>query len=286
MGANSKIEWTHHTANTWWGCTKVSDGCKHCYAETFSKRTGHDVWGPNASRRMMKGIWSEVVKWAKDAAASGERRRVFWGSMMDVCEDRPELVEPRKRFCGLVEQLEDLDFLILTKRPENYNRLMPWTVWPKNAWAGTSTENQAMADLRCPRLLTVQAAVRWLSVEPMLGPIVFDGGMLHGVKPWSDTDPGIGWMIVGGESGVAARPFNVAWAQAIIDTCKQHNIACFVKQLGAVPVDNNGYEFHLKNPKHLLRKLSLVFKDPKGGNWDEWPEDLRVREFPATVARP
>lgn len=284
MGVDTKIEWCHHTANTWWGCNKVSDGCKNCYAETFAKRTGHDVWGPKGSRRMMKGVWNEVRKWAVAAAAAGERRRVFWGSMMDVCEDRPELAEPRKRFCGLVEELEDLDFLLLTKRPENYTRLLPWgtALWPFNAWAMASAENQARLEERVPHLLKVGASIRGLSCEPLLGTLDFsvDGlwetqcprcrdfgcfvdestnacecGACQGTEKSGKT--GINWVIVGSESGPGARPCNIEWIRSIVRQCQDASVACFVKQL-----------------KHAGSK------DPKGGRMDEWPDDIRVRQMP------
>lgn len=293
----TKIEWTSgiradgsvipgYTANTWWGCTKVSDGCKNCYAEGESARRGYtptgfhhtSLWGPRGSRRMMKGVWNEVRKWAIAAAAAGERRRVFWGSMMDVCEDRPELVEPRKRFCGIIEELEDLDFLILTKRPENYLRLMPWGdgKWPANAWAGTSAENQTTYDVRMQYLLGVQSPIRWISAEPLLGAIDCCFGSM--VKPAGEDAHSyvrdfINWVIIGGESGPGARPFDVAWGRSIMQQCKRAGVACFVKQLGKSPIITH-CEATIEHPKPLR------LKDAKGGDMSEWPEDLRVREFP------
>ncbi len=280
MGQDTKIQWCHHTANTWWGCTKVSEGCKNCYAERDSKRYGFDVWGPRGSRRMMKGVWNEVRKWAVAAASSGERRRVFWGSMMDVCEDRPELVEPRKRFCGIIEELEDLDFLILTKRPENYISFMPWGAgpWPVNAWPGTSCENQEALIKRAPELKRINGGgPRWLSCEPLLGPLnLFSVGTerwdcLHGWSPDAGPEgantPRIDWVIVGGESGGGARQLGLGWIRDIVSQCQKASVPVFVKQVGAW-VASGGSMAERPN-------------DRKGGDMSEWPEDIRVREFPA-----
>lgn len=281
MGANTKIEWTHHTANTWWGCTKVSDGCKNCYAEAWSNRWGENIWGKNASRRMIKSVWGDVRKWAVAAAAAGERRRVFWGSMMDVCEDRPDLVEPRKRMCGLIEELEDLDFLLLTKRPENYPTLMPWKQWPKNAWAGTSVEDQPAAVRRIPLLSLVPASIRFLSCEPLLGPIDLRTGVYTVGNRMLGTSLGpIHWAIFGGESGARARSMDLRWLLFAVGQCRSAGVAPFVKQLGARPYvsperdGGTGYE--------------LKLKDAKGGDMSEWPKgefaDIHVREFPKGVA--
>jgi len=177
MGQNSKIEWCDHTFSPWWGCTKVSDGCKNCYAEGVAKRFGNDCWGVNGKRRMMsEAYWRQPLKWNREAEAAGVRRRVFCASMADVFEDRPELIAPRQRLFELIDATPNLDWLLLTKRPENIKRLWPFRFydeqfnWP-NIWIGTSIENQEMADQRIPELLKVQAKVRFLSCEPLLGPV-------------------------------------------------------------------------------------------------------------------
>ena len=123
MGANSKIEWTTHTFNPWWGCTKVSEACKHCYAEAWAKRVGQNVWGPKPERRLLSdNHWRQPLKWNRDAANAAERPRVFCASMADVFEDRDELIEHRDRLFDLIEATPKLDWLVLTKRPQNVAR--------------------------------------------------------------------------------------------------------------------------------------------------------------------
>src|SRR5258708_7584279 len=117
MGKNSHIEWTHHTFNPWWGCTKVSPACDNCYAEAWAKRVGNDVWGSKAPRRFFSDShWKEPLKWQAQAAEEEERARVFCASMADVFEARPELDAPRARLWKLIESTPNLDWLLLTKR--------------------------------------------------------------------------------------------------------------------------------------------------------------------------
>lgn len=186
MTQNSKIEWTHHTFNPWWGCTRVSPGCEHCYAETFAKRTGLG-WGPRAPRRFFgEKHWSEPLRWNAAAVRAGERRRVFCASMADVFEDRPDIPELaawRTRLWWLIDETPALDWLLLTKRPENWSRMVPpgWLESPRpNVWAMTTAEDQERADQRIPELLKIPAAVRGVSYEPALGAVDF--------KPWLGGD--------------------------------------------------------------------------------------------------
>ena len=119
MGKNSKIEWTHHTFNPWWGCTRVSAACVHCYAETWSKRLGKKLWGPKAPRRFLSdAYWMEPIKWNREAKQQGHRARVFCASMADVFEARSDLNASRERLWKLIEETPQLDWLLLTKRPE------------------------------------------------------------------------------------------------------------------------------------------------------------------------
>lgn len=179
MGEKSSIEWTDHTFNPWWGCTRVSPGCVHCYAETFDKRVhGKDRahWGVKAGRRFFGDKhWNEPLRWNASAAKAGVRERVFCASMADVFEDRPELVEHRARLFALILATPSLDWLLLTKRPEKMVRLAEeagWEGdWPSNVWAGCTVEDQQRADERIPELLLVPAAVRFLSCEPLIGAV-------------------------------------------------------------------------------------------------------------------
>lgn len=231
MAENSNISWTTHTFNPVRGCTKVSDGCKNCYAETMSKRNPKvlGIWGDKGTRVVAsEDMWRKPVAWDREAQNVGERHRVFCASLADVCEDRPEWNAPRIRLKNLIRETPHLDWLLLTKRPENYLRLF-WGpeqgVWPSNVWAGTSVENQEAADKRIPHLLKCPAAIRFLSCEPLLGPIdLVDKTRTY--RPAIEVD----WVIVGGESGPGARPCNVAWIRDIVGQCKAAGVATFVKQ--------------------------------------------------------
>ncbi len=139
MAQNSKIEWTHHTFNPWWGCVKVSPACKNCYAQAWANRLGMNLWGGKATRRFFSDQhWKEPLKWNRDAEVSGERHRVFCASMADVFERRAELNQWRERLWRLIEQTPFLDWLLLTKRPESVAIYAPWKkLWPDNVWLGT-----------------------------------------------------------------------------------------------------------------------------------------------------
>ena len=139
MARDSAIEWTGHTFNPWWGCTKVSPACDHCYAETWARRTGFDIWGANTPRRHLSDdYWSQPLRWDRAAAQSGRRARVFCASMADVFEWNRTLDGLRKRLWKLVDSTPHLDWLLLTKRPHLARRLAPWpSAWPVHVWLGT-----------------------------------------------------------------------------------------------------------------------------------------------------
>src|SRR5689334_19979739 len=138
MAKDSKIEWTNHTFNPWWGCTKVSPACKHCYAETWAKRVGQEIWGARADRRFFTDKhWGQPKLWNEDARRQGIRYRVFCASMADVFEGRKELDSWRRRLWHLISETPHLDWLLLTKRPENVLKAVPWgDRWPSNVWIG------------------------------------------------------------------------------------------------------------------------------------------------------
>lgn len=361
MAENSKIQWTTHTFNAWRGCTKISEGCTNCYADTLSKRNPGTlgIWGPKGTRVVAsEAMWREPIKWdlwAKEGVCpnchgkstrqtpgrcracdgSGNvgpyRARVFCASLADVFEDwqgamvdsdgnrgiiwpdggeawTPAKREPdegdeyrwltmndvRARLFGLIDDTPNLDWLLLTKRPENIQRMMPQMLCTRcfggpcdpncpeknrvrpNVWLGTSVENQETADERIPHLLGVQAAVRFLSVEPLLGPIDLSpsltrcecgAGFVRGANGHTPAcatyQPGIDWVIIGGESGHGARPCWVEWVRSIVAQCQAAGVAVFVKQLGRHPVD-----------------MEFAFADSKGGDIAEWPADLQIREMP------
>lgn len=243
MGTTTAIAWTDHTFNPWWGCVRVSPACDHCYAEAFAKRTGNAVWGKDSPRRFFGDKhWNEPHKWNRAAETAGERRRVFCASMADVFEARDDLDEHRERLWDLIDRTPSLDWQLLTKRPEQVMRRVPtaWASdWPANVWIGTTVENQHYAELRIPRLLDIPAPVRFLSCEPLLGPV--------DLRPWLrriapeaeaaseftwDTSHRIGWVIVGGESGPQHRPIDLDHARAIRDECDRWGVPFFFKQVG------------------------------------------------------
>jgi protein gp37 len=329
LAENSKIEWTDHTFNPWRGCTKVSDGCKNCYAETMSGRNPRmlGVWGPKGTRVIAsENYWKQPLRWNREAKEAGVRRRVFCASLADVFEGQDTMPaecweavqKARERLFGLAYETKWLDWLFLTKRPENIPTILssvkhlsyPHTDWwtlinrqPRyNWWFGTSVENQECADERIPHLLRCPAEVRFLSVEPLLGPLDLmeyltvpcpscdgagGGRNFHTLSlddgAWDCQQcegsgrkiekymSNIDWVIIGGESGTGARPFDIQWARSIITQCRAAGVAVFMKQVGSQPMGSaldclNGW----------ISKL-----DRKGGDWQHWPQDLRVREMPA-----
>lgn len=224
MGANSKIEWTTHTFNPWWGCTKVSEACKNCYAEAWAKRVGQDVWGPKPERRRLSDThWRQPLKWNRDAQDQGSRPRVFCASMADVFEDRDDLIPLRERLFDLIEATPNLDWLILTKRPQNVLRMARWHQgWPDNIWLGTTVELQHRADELLPFLSEIPAKVRFISAEPLLGPLK--------IESWLNNS--IDWVITGGESGPKARPASPLWFRDLHSQCMRTETAFHFKQWG------------------------------------------------------
>lgn len=267
MGETTEIAWTDATFNPWWGCSRVSPGCEHCYAETFATRFGTS-WGVSTERRLFANKhWAEPLRWNAAAEREGLRKRVFCASMADVFEDRRDLDAQRARLWTLIESTPALDWLLLTKRPNNMRVMLPeaWLSEPRhNVWLGTTAEDQRRANERIPELLATPAVVRFVSAEPLLGPIDFRAvpGFNH-----VGLDLSRWWIIVGGESGRGARMFDLSWARSIVAQCRVASVPVFVKQLGAAASDAEGL-------------VAVRLKHSKGGNVAEWPEDLRVREWP------
>ena len=232
MGRDSKIEWTDHTFNPWIGCTKVSAGCKHCYAETrMDHRFGQVKWGPGQERKRTSAAnWKLPARWNKEAEGAARRPRVFCASLADVFD--PDVPTAwRAELLTLIDDTPNLDWLLLTKRPELVRALLMeasnGNVWDfrhmPNVWLGTTVENQLSADERIPHLLGVWARVRFLSCEPLLGLVQL--GICAG-DGFSFFDYGLGagfghvdWVIAGGESGPNARPMHPDWARDLRDQC-------------------------------------------------------------------
>jgi protein gp37 len=270
MAEATKIEWAKHTFNPWTGCTKVSPGCDHCYAEGWAKRSGHVQWGPHAPRRRTAdAYWREPLKWNARAQEEGRRARVFCASLADVFDNHAS-IQPQWRadLWSLIAATPHLDWLLLTKRPQNNAKMLPPTWgdgWP-NVWLGTTVENQTEANRRILHLLDTPARVRFLSCEPLLGPVALDmiltdemgiyalsGIFSDGSGPSGFSQgPGIDWVICGGESGPGARPMHPDWARSLRDQCAMEGVPFFMKQM------------------HGARKATMP----------PIPDDLMVREFP------
>lgn len=305
MAENTKIEWAHHTFNPWEGCQKVGPGCDNCYAEARNARFagGQAVnWGPGAPRRRTSaGNWAMPVKWNRQAQAAGIRFRVFCASLADVFDNE---VDPqwREDLFTLIERTPHLDWLLLTKRIGNVGNMLPVPFdfdrhYP-NVWIGATIVNQAEADRDLNKLLEIQARVHFISYEPALGPI----NIMPWLKPidvWRPDphgrDRSLSWVICGGESGTNARPMHISWARSIVTQCKDAGVAVHVKQLGTQPRGWCAAQVHSDDPDreddacdfyeaHEFgapcpgRCAAMVHK--KGSDMAEWPEDLRVREFP------
>lgn len=232
MGETTKIAWADATFNIAWGCTKIDPGCKHCYAETLSKRYGHDVWGPSAPRRVLsKSYWHQPVKWDSAAQACGTRPKVFTSSMCDVFEDHPTITEQRERLWPLIRETPNLDWQILTKRADRIAANLPpdWDTGYPNVWLGVSV-SEINGLWRLDELRKVPARVRFLSYEPALGPIAETIDLL-----------GISWVIYGGESGPNFRPEQKHWARDMRERCILGDVAFFHKQ-SAGPRPGTGVE--------------------------------------------
>ena len=320
--ATTSIEWTDRVWNPVTGCTKVSAGCKNCYAETIADRfwatqypdgvpTGrHDAGGnaPEMRPRRFTDVWThddrlrDPLSWRKPA-------RVFVNSMSDLFhEDVPD--EFIDRVFAVMHLAERHVFQALTKRPERMlayvssrprdaakpdqvviatelgegHYSVPWPL--PNVWLGVSVEDQQRADERIPLLLKTPAAVRFISAEPLLGAVRLYGRGLPDEQeliagpldanggPRYLGGPFLDWVVVGGESGPDARPCDFAWVRSIVAQCNNARVACFVKQLGTKPIAGR-----MPHPCEMFIRL----KDRKGGDMAEWPEDIRIRQFPGAV---
>ncbi len=340
MSDTTKIEWCDHSWSPWEGCTKVSPGCLNCYAEARDKRHlfgPESHWGKGAPRRLTKD-WQKPLKWNKSAGvpvavnwdcrddcrepAKAYRRQTVFPSVCDPF-DAEAPIELLARFLQLIRDTPNLDWLLLTKRPELWlgrveaairwcesndckdpdtgcsnlplrNSLADWAALrqpPHNVWIGTSVEDQQRADERIPALLKIPARVRFLSVEPLLGPVRLEhiDAEGSGSAEWCQIDaltgrqtdmgrpcpgvPKLDWVIIGAESGRNARPCNVDWVRSIAQQCQDASVPCFVKQMGtrAVVAATRG---------QAMPDDFRAFSHPKGGDPSEWPDNLRVRQFP------
>lgn len=261
MGADTGIEWATHTFNPWWGCTRVEgspacgptdefpDGAK-CYAESFSERIGYSekgkkfpIWGAHSKRRLFgDNHWDGPLEWNAAALKQSDQTRVFCMSMGDWAEGRPDQAPHIDRLWRLIERTPALEWLMLTKRPQLITKLCPLRL--HRVWQGVTAETQSWLDLRWAHLQKVDSAIKWLSVEPMFGPIVLPNSFLE--------LGGNGWVICGGQSGARAAHMNPDWARRLRDQCL-----------------DRGVKFHMK-------QMSGVRKSDR----EAIPEDLLIRQYP------
>lgn len=237
MAENSKIEWTDHTVNLWWGCSKVHTGCKNCYAEYLSDtRYKNNLWGEKTNRKRIKSSFKDLDNYQKNGNITGKKYKVFIGSMMDIFEYTKELINKdgiadtgvlRNDLFNYIDKgfYSNIIFLFLTKRPENIVKYIP-TNWvngecPKNVWFGTSVSNQETWEY-AERLKEVPVSNRFLSIEPQIGMI--DNISLLGIH----------WVIQGGESGHKKREFNLDWAYKMKSICQAQKVPYFFKQIDKV----------------------------------------------------
>lgn len=257
MSANTKIEWCDHTFNPWEGCQKTGPGCDNCYAEARNARFGGGTatnWGPGAPRRRTSAAnWALPKRWNARAdafmAQHGRRQRVFCASLADVFDNA---VDPQWRadLWALIRETPNLDWLLLTKRIGNALGMLPMDFNPHtypHVWIGTTIVNQPEADRDITKLLAVNARVRFLSMEPLLGPVNLTsvpvgGGHGHhefdpiitgnALQRATSADPSVHWVIVGGESGPRARPMHPDWARSLRDQCAAAGVPFLFKQWG------------------------------------------------------
>lgn len=305
----SAIEWTERTWNPVLGCSLVSPGCVNCYA----MRQAHRMSGPGKRYEGFTKLGPRGPIWTGGVAVDWRRleepihRRTpsvyFVNSMSDLFHEGLTDDEIASLFITM-ERSPQHTFQVLTKRAarmrqwvNNYGaiRLKNWPL--PNVWLGVSAEDQTRLDGRVPELLATSAAVRFVSAEPLLGPLDLDGDWVSGqgfLRGWHTEpvhghhgpggecidcpvaeqvqNPRLDWVIVGGESGPYARGMDVAWARDVVHQCRSAQVACFVKQMGADSFDSDRTA---NGASELLR-----LRDRKGGDPAEWPKDLRVREMP------
>jgi protein gp37 len=293
MASTSAIEWTDKTWNPVRGCARVSAGCEHCYAERVAYRFGQAPGSPYEGlttlgkhgprwvgrARFVPDMLGEPLKWRKP-------QRVFVNSMSDLFHE--DITDEQIAQVFTVMAISGRHtFQILTKRPARVLRWFEWAsesyalatvkphkLWPlPNVWLGASCEDQDAARNRIPLLRRCPAAVHFVSLEPLLGPIDIERWLeWTPVGPDADGEshllPPLRWVIVGGESGPGARPCDTNWMRSIVRQCAQAEVPCFVKQLGAC----------------LQTELTTVRFKTKGNLLEDMPNDLRVRQFPEVPA--
>lgn len=271
MAWDSHIAWCHHSFNAWIGCAKAGKDCSNCYGEQLmDKRFGRVKWGPEGTRkRTSMANWRKPVGWDRKAKEAGVKFLVFGNSLNDILEDREELVQWRADYVDLIESTPNLIWMLLTKRPENWE-LLPssWYAFPPpNVWFGLSVADQETYHVRAEPFIDYfdQFVVKFLSVEPQLGPLYLDGEKDE-LGFWD-------WVIGGGESDQAelGRFYDLDWGKILIQRCQKYGTPYFHKQMGSAWART-----------HVIRAGATPadIGDRAGIDVAFWPGDLLVREFP------
>lgn len=305
MADGTKIEWSEATWNPITGCSFVSPGCANCYAQELAGTRLREHPSRAGLTKLANGrpVWTGEVR--LNSEWLGQPLRWWRSRMVFVCahgdlfhENVPD--EWLDKVFAVMALAQQHTFQVLTKRADRMRAYirdqayrapsLPDTVceqmgklagrdprhrgssdrpgWPlPNVWLGVSVEDQQRADERIPMLLDIPAAVRWISAEPLLGLVELRPSWIDRrfAELGATVDPTLDWVVVGGESGKRARSMDMAWARRLVDLCQSFGVAVFVKQLGGLTIDG---------------PVQQLWHDPKGGDPAEWPEDLRVREWP------
>ena len=318
MAETTKISWCRSTHNPWIGCTKVSPGCDHCYAEVSRpSQTFKIKWGHGQPRhRISATSVKNVLTWNRKAAHERETGRVmlpdtwkgapgFWPVFPSLCDPFDNEVPDawRNDFFSLIAETPNLTWLLLTKRIGNAEAMLP-KGWPRGkVWIGASVVDQNEADRDLPKLLALEGfGKRFVSYEPALGPVDFSDYFEqfpdHNGVRIVQRHNGIDWLIIGGESnqgGHKARPFQVKWARSTVSQCRAAAVPVFVKQLGANIIIRNDEEFddwptvdlgaiehnvHGYQENHQGADCRIFLESRAGSDPAEWPEDLRIQQHP------
>lgn len=299
MAENTNIEWATHTFNPWMGCQKVGPGCDHCYAEVWDEKAGGESrWGPHAARtRSKQGNWDRVVTWNSKARDAGIRESVFVASLADVFDTHSSILpEWRADLAALVKKCENLDFMFLTKRAGNVEKLLKAMFpegAPSNLWIGATIVNQEEANRDIVKLLKAKSAcgfpVAFLSMEPLLGPVkltdlhykegdaelrlnalsaeiwVENTESAAGYANEADGVTKLDWIIVGGETGIEARPMHIDWARSLRDQCAEAGTPFLFKQWG------NWFPY---GEMDASGAMNSVTRGEKHGVWHEWDGEV------------
>jgi protein gp37 len=294
---STAIQWTDVTDNIivgelggWW-CRKVSEECSNCYAEGLN---GSNYFGGNHLKYSgqppkLKLRTDLIDGWARQR----NPKKHFVASMTDIFGDWVPVTWAFQFLDGMAAAPKQT-FQLLTKRPEialayTNQWLAERNRWmlPENIWMGVSAGKQKYFDERAPILMQIRAAIRWMSLEPLLGPIDMRGSDAQSsALDAFRTDPKLDWIVTGGESGAKARECHLEWLHSIVQQCAVTGLHCFVKQVGKLAMCDNANMFDFPDDAALVGEgegfaaCQLVTKHPKGGDMAEWPDQIQVRQFP------